>query len=400
MTTNQGAAAIEAKDVSAVNGGGGALSAEAEARALGASVGVATNAPERERRSWFSRVVGSYMKRHQRRIAANRAAIARGEKVAKVDDRPAPDRANAAIRWACIKSAMTGATAGAISTTATILTAETEGLAGFIAVPFAAATIGGEMIYRAFVHVDLTCELAEIFEVKFDTENEADLWRLYALAFGTDDHEEGTSDPGAELIHSVTHTEGEQVGEKIGGKVLGESVMRNIVPVFGIFSSAITNFVLTKRLGDTIRRAMRYQRAMDDTFETWSHACEAHLDLLIEGMWFVFTADGRLSPEEVTCLAKLLDKLDSVQRHAVMKRFTEDEIDFLERITAEIPVEMRPAFLHALEVAAAVDKIVGLPEKKILRRVAHHLDLEFDMAAVQKMIDSFTETGFMAESTS
>jgi hypothetical protein len=53
--------------------------------------------------------------------------------------------------------------------------------------------------------------------------------------------------------------------------------------------------------------------------------------------------------------------------------------------------------LHALEVAAAVDKIVGLPEKKLLRRVAHHLDLEFDMAAVQKMIDSFTETGLMAD---
>jgi uncharacterized tellurite resistance protein B-like protein len=399
MTTNQGSGAIGARDEVAMNGSGGALTAEAEARAMGKSVGVETNAHERERRSWFSRVVGSYMKRHRRRAAAEKAAIARGEKTAKkVDDRPAPERANSAIRWACIKSAVTGATAGAISTTATMLTAETEGLAGIVAVPFAAATIGGEMIYRAFVHVDLTCELAEIFEVKFDTENEADLWRLYALAFGTDDHEEGSSDPGAELIHSVTHTEGEQVGEKIGSQVLGESVMRNIVPFFGIVSSAVTNYVLTKRLGDTVRRAMRYQRAMDDTFETWSHACEAHLDLLIEGMWFVFTADGKLSPEEVTCLAKLLDKLDPVRRHAVMKRFTDDEIDFLERITAEIPTEMRPAFLRALEVGAAVDKIVGLPEKKILRRVAHHLDIELDMAAIQKMIDSFTETGFMAGS--
>jgi hypothetical protein len=30
--------------------------------------------------------------------------------------------------------------------------------------------------------------------------------------------------------------------------------------------------------------------------------------------------------------------------------------------------------------------------------VAHHLDIELDMAAIQKMIDSFTETGFMAGS--
>ncbi|MEO8799991.1 MAG: hypothetical protein ABI551_18990 [Polyangiaceae bacterium] len=74
--------------------------------------------------------------------------------------------------------------------------------------------------------------------------------------------------------------------------------MRNIVPVFGIFSSAVTNYILTKRLGNTVRRAMRYQRVMDDTFDRWSDACAAHLDLLIVGMWFVFTAGGRLTPEE------------------------------------------------------------------------------------------------------
>lgn len=393
MTTNQGSSAIGA-DVDGTNRGGGPLSAEAEARALGQSVGVTTTAPDRERRSWFSRVVGSYMKRRQRRIAANKIA----KPDAKVDSRPAPVRADSAIRWACIKSAITGATAGAVSTSATMLTAETEGLAGFVAVPFAAATIGGEMIYRSFVHVDLTCDLAEIFEVKFDTENEADLWRLYALAFGTHEHEEGSSDPGRDLLHSVAHVEGEQVGEKIGHQVLGESVMRNIIPFFGIFSSAVTNYVLTKRLGDTVRRAMRYQRAMDDMFITSATACSAHLDLLIEGMWFMFTADGRLSPEETTCLAKLIDRLDTVTRHAVTQRFTEDEIDWLERITAQIPIETRPAFMHALEVAAAVDKIVGLPEKKLLRRIAHHLDLDFDMARIQRMIEAFEENGVLPES--
>ncbi|MEO8875033.1 MAG: hypothetical protein ABI461_05555, partial [Polyangiaceae bacterium] len=366
----------------------------ATARALGSSVGVATASGERERRSWFSRVVGSYMKRRQRRVTAEKIAKPSS---AKVDTRTAPERADAAIRWACVKSAITGATAGIISTSATMLTAETEGLAGFVAVPFAAASIGGEMIYRSFVHVDLTCDLAEIFEVKFDAENEADLWRLYALAFGTHEHEEDSTDPGRDLLHSVAHVEGEQVGEKIGHRVLGESVMRNIIPFFGIFSSAITNYVLTKRLGDTVRRAMRYQRAMDDTFITSQRACAGHLDLLIEGMWFMFTADGRLSPEETTCLAKLIDRLDPVTRHAVMQRFTEDEIDWLERITAEVPAETRPAFFYALEVAAAVDKVVGLPERKLLRRIAHHLDLELDMEHVQKMVRAFETDGVLPD---
>ncbi|MGH7282113.1 MAG: hypothetical protein ACRELY_11355 [Polyangiaceae bacterium] len=364
---------------------------EAQARAIGASVGVVAPVG-RERRSWFSRVVGSYMKRHQRRAAARKAA--QGTTLSRSASRPAPVRAERAIRWACVKSAITGATAGAISTGATVLTAETEGIGGLVAVPFAALTIGGEMIYRSFVHVDLTCELAEIFEVKFDAESEGDLWRLYALAFGTHEHDEDSSDPGRALVHSVAHLESEQVGEKIGHQVLGESLMRNVVPFVGIFSSAITNFVMTKRLGDTVRRAMRYERAMRDMLARSKADCAECLDLLIEGMWFVFTADGKLSPEETACLAGLLDDLDSANRHAVLARFTDDEIDWLERIEA-IPEKSRKPFLHAMEVAAAVDKIVGLPEKKLLRRVAHHLGLELDMNRVERMIHSFEETGLL-----
>ena len=153
---------------------------------------------------------------------------------------------------------------------------------------------------------------------------------------------------------------------------------------------------MTKNLGDTVRRAMRYPRAMDDTLATSKKACADCLDLFIEGMWFVFTADGKLSPEETACLANLLDDLDATTRHAVLARFTDDEIDWVERIES-IPKESRPSFMHALEVAAAVDKVVGLPEKKLLRRVAHHLDLEFDMNRVQRMIEHFEETGLLAE---
>lgn len=366
---------------------------EAATRAIGESVGVVAEA-ERERKSWFSRVVGVYMKRRQRKVAMRK--VAEKASPSRAAAKPAPVRADRAIRWACVKSALTGATAGAISTGATMITAETEGLAGLVAVPFAALSIGGEMIYRSFVHVDLTCELAEIFDVDFDAENEADLWRLYALAFNTHGHEEESADPGRDLVHSVAHLEGEQVGEKIGHQVLGESVMRNIVPFVGIFSSAVTNFVMTKRLGDTVRRAMRYQRAMDDTMKTFHTECADCYELLIEGMWFVFTADGRLSPEETACLAKLLDGLDPTMRHAVMARFTDDEIEWMERIES-IDEASREPFLRALEVAAAVDKVVGLPEKKLLRRVAKHLGLTFDMNRVEKMIASFEESGFVSE---
>ncbi len=58
-----------------------------------------------------------------------------------------------------------------------------------------------------------------------------------------------------------------------------------------------------------------------------------------------------------------------------------------------MPERTRDAFLHALEVAAAVDKEVGLPERKILRRAAHALGREFSQERVEKMIAQFEETG-------
>jgi hypothetical protein len=336
---------------------------------------------------WYTKLVAHYLKRNAARRAAHPAVA---------DARTASERALAAIRWACIKSAISGAAAGSVSTSATIFTAETEGLGAIVAGPIAALAIGGEMVYRSAVHVDLSCELAAIFDVKFDPNDDSDIWRLYALAFGTHQHEAHSDDPGQALVHSVTHTEAEQIGEKIGHKVLGESVMRNIVPVLGIFSSALTNYRMTQKLGDTVRRYMRYQRALDDASNEACVACHAHLDLLIEGIWFVFTADGKLTPEEAAFLAHMLQKLDRLQRHAVLARFVEDELDWTNRIQGAVPEALRDTFLYVLEVAAAVDKEVGLPERKLLRRASLALGREFSPDRVLRMITEFEENGVLS----
>jgi hypothetical protein len=340
-----------------------------------------------ESRGWFTRVVGFYLRRYQAKQAHARPRVA--------TSKSATDAAHSAILKACIKSAITGATAGAVSTAATLFTAETEGVGGFVAIPVAAVTIGGEMLYRSFVHLDLTCQLAEIFDVKFDPNDRDDIWRLYSLVFNTHDHDEN-EDPGQELVSKVSDVEREQVGEQIGRKVLGESVARNVVPFVGIATSAVTNFLVTRRLGNTVRRYMRYERAMHDAFAQATITCKQYLDLLIEGMWFIFTADGKLAPEEIATLAHMLDKLDPVSRAAVQKRFVEDELEWADRIET-IPENMRDHFLHALEVAAAVDKEITLPERKILRRAAHHLNREFDLGRLERMIQDFEDTGVLTE---
>jgi uncharacterized tellurite resistance protein B-like protein len=343
-------------------------------------------------RGWFTRVVGFYLRRYEAKRAA--APKPRG-----VMSEQITDEARSLILRACVKSAFTGAAAGTVSTAATLFTAETEGFGALVALPAALVSIGGEMVYRSFVHLELTVRLAEIFDVRFDPDNQDDLWRLYALVFKAhEEKREEDDDPGRALVSEVMHVEHADVGEKIGSKVLGESVARNIVPFVGIVTSAVTNFVVTRKLGDTVRRYMRYQRALQDAFLHSTEECHENLDLLIEGMWFIFTADGKLSPEETATLARLLQRLDPVTRRTVESRFVEDELEWADRIE-RVSEETRDQFLHALEVAACVDKEVSLPERKILRRAAHHLGREFDLDHLTKMIGEFEEYGVLTSET-
>jgi hypothetical protein len=362
----------------------------------GAAAGVAPPAldelkkEEGRRGGWYTKLVVRYLKRN---VADRAAREARGV----VTSTESPHvRARNAIRAASIKSAIAGALCGAVSTAATVFTAETEGLGGIVAGPVAALAIGGEMILRTICHVGLTCELAEIFDVEIDPDDDDDLWRLYALAFNTHGHDGESDDPGKDLVSEVTHLEGEAVGEKLGAQVLGESVVRNIIPVLGIVTSAWTNYRMTRRLGDTVRRYMRYQHALGAESAHAAAICRHELDLVLEGIWFIFSADGKLTPEEAAFLAHMLKKLDPLRRKAVLARFVEDELDWTLRIHTEVPEHLRDTFLHTLEVAAAVDKEVSLPERKILSRAAHALGREFKRENVEKMIAELEETGVLS----
>lgn len=364
---------------------GGTAATAFDRDALGAQLGIgeAKGAPT----GWFAKLVAFYL-RHRQATEARRKAV--------VDHRPASDKARLVIRSACIKSALTGSSAGMVSTGATLFTAGTEGTGGLIAIPVAIVAIAGEMAVRSLIHVDLICKLADIFGIEFDADDRDDLWRLCALAFRTHEHEASEEDPGKMLVHELTHIDGEEISEKIGQKILGESVMRNIVPVASIATSAITNYRVTQRLGDTTRRYMRYQRALGDALAQASVECAEQLDLLIEGMWFIFIADGQLAPEESAILAGFLKRLEPSLRHLVIHRFVEDEYDWLERLPARLSQDMRPTFFHALEVAAAVDKVVGVPERRLLRSAARRLEIAFDPKRIETMISEFEEHGILS----
>lgn len=337
-------------------------------------------------RGWFGALVITYLRHHERQ--AVRRPSARSE----------TEEAHAVVRRACMKSAITGAGCGTLSTAATLLAAETQGAGLFVSLPAAVLAIGVEMLYRSFVHLEMTCALADVFGVRFSPDQPGDLWILYGLVFGTHEHEESDDegDPGRGLLRRLTETEGKEIGDEIGGMLLGESVLRNIIPVVGIGASAIANWRLTGKVGETVRHYVRYRRALRDALAGTDAISGPERELLVEGFWHVFTADGRLNREEAATLASELRRLDPAARTRVLDRIAGEDDAFLDRLPA-LPEAERDRFLHALAVAAAVDKSVSRPEEKLLEKSAQALGRPFDLGAVRELVRQLEATGVLGQ---
>lgn len=337
------------------------------AGALGKELGIG----EVRSGSWFSKLVMLYLRHHQARVGPS----------GHLDGEARAARARRAIRRACAKSTVTGVASGATSTGAALLTLHTHGVGAIVGVPAAAAGLVGEVLYRAVVHVDLTCELADLYGIHFDPDQPDDLLRLYSLIFGEDP-------PPAEgaqgLMDRVLRLGGDDVGLKIGTRLVSQALKRSAVPVMGVVTSGLSNLRLTRQLGDTVLRYIRYQRALQDLLAENLDASGPHADLLIEGVWFALTADGQISTAEAAVLAWLVRQRPPLERAALGKLFVEDDEAWMRRL-GEAPAELRAGLYHALEVAASVDRAAQLPERRLLRRAARALGQEFDGARLDAL---------------
>ena len=92
-----------------------------------------------------------------------------------------------------------------------------------------------------------------------------------------------------------------------------------------------------------------------------------------------------------------MKKLPHGTHERVISRFVEDEYDWLERLAVEVKGDARRPFLSALEVAAAVDKVVGLPERRLLQSAARRLEIEYDPHRAETMMSELEATGLLGD---
>jgi hypothetical protein len=356
------------------------------ASALGETLGVARELAPRlklaDLRSgrWFDKLAREVLERRSRLGSAGEAHQP-GEATLQADK---------LIRKACVESAALGSGAAAIATGATVVTAQTDGALGLVALPAAAISVGVETIARVIVQFRLACDLGELLGSPLSAEDPAELARLCAIGLGVLE-QRSADDLGKGLVErAVRLGEDDGLAREVGSRLLFESVVKSAIPVFGLVTSSARSWRVTRRLGETVSDHLRYRGAMDSAFE----AAEGDFarETLIEGLWFIFTADGPLTAPEASVLSHFVRRCPAEARDELLARFVRDEAEWLQTCK-RLPVEARAPILRALEIAAAIDDQITSTEREIVGRVASVLDQPFDPEELEDLARRLHATG-------
>ncbi|HEY3353922.1 MAG TPA: hypothetical protein VGQ83_11785 [Polyangia bacterium] len=315
---------------------------------------------------WFTKLLAAYLEQRGAQPMA----------VPTIDEAERAQRSEQAIHAACVEATLWGAAAAGVTTGSQVLTADSGGWAGLVVLPAAAAGIGAEMFMRAWIHLRLACDLGDLYGVRFDPRAPAELARLQALAFGTHEHEDA-GEPGALLVRRLARLDAGDSGGTLGSALVSDSLLRNVLPFVGIAVSGVQSWTATRRVGEVVQEYVRFRRALDAALADAARVSPNTFDLIIEGIWFVFIADGRLTAAETAVLAHLLHEKPVQIRHELGARLITEAAGFFTRLSTIESAEARAAVFRVLAVAAAADGTPSAAEQEVLAQAARALATDY-----------------------
>jgi len=326
---------------------------------------------------WYTKLLRSYLafyEKHRSLIDTDKLSpVERDELVQKRTRRTA------------IRTTLAGAAAAGGVTLASIATAQSGLVAGPVVLPLAGVGMVSEMVLRSIWHLQLVCELAELHGMRVNAGRETEIIRLYALAVHAEMHQT-EDDPGRGLVERVVRLQqAGGLGKLIASNLVGEMFMRNAVPFADLVMSSLRNWQLTEQVGEFVQGYASRRVTLDKAVEAVDRKSQNGdaVDLVVEGIWFIFITDGRLTGIETALLAHMMRGLETSDD--LTTYFVSDEAGWLERL-AQLgdDRELRELALNALHVAAQIEGPMTPQKLAILRRAAQTLGLNPPPEAVRK----------------
>lgn len=316
--------------------------------------------------AWYSKVLGAYVEYYAHR--------AKRIDPATVTDDALPELARQLTDRTALWSSLAGATAAGGVTAASVVLANTAFVAAPVVLPLAALGLAGELLLRAVLHLQLTCELAELYGMPFLPGSESELIRVSALALRAEMHET-EDDPGRGLVERISRKQQSgTLGKLIATGLVGESLLRNAIPFADVPVSCVRNWQLTQQVGHFVQGYASRRVALDRSVSKLAAQSPASVEVLLQGVWFIFISDGRLTGIETALLSYLMREQKTSSE--LTAHFISDEASWLEQLQhLDGSQETRALFVRALEVAAAVETPVTPAEQTILKRVSELLNV-------------------------
>jgi hypothetical protein len=315
---------------------------------------------------WYTKLLRAYLAHYEKhRVVIDADKLSPAERDAIVEK---------VTRQSAIRTTFAGAAAAGGVTLASIATAQSGGAYGPIVLPLAGVGMVGEMLLRSIWHLELVCEIAELYGMRVNAGRETEIIRLYALAVHAEMHQT-EDDPGRGLVERVVRLQqAGGLGKLIASNLVGEMFMRNAVPFADVLLSSFRNWQLTEQVGAFVQGYASRRVRLDKAVEAVDRKNSDAVELVIEGIWFIFITDGRLTGIETALLAHMMRGLETSDD--LTTYFVSDEAGWLERL-AEIDhdPELRELVLNALLVATEIEGPMSAQKIAILRRAAQTLGL-------------------------
>jgi hypothetical protein len=304
-------------------------------------------------------------------------------------------RAEREIQKVCWRASIAGILASTGASTGELVSLISQGASAPIGVPAAVLSMCGEAAYTTFLQIDLACDLGSIYGVPFDVDDIGDLTTLFGLALELPPPPKKSAQAEeaqpSGLTDRLLALEDGEVGRRIGRKLLEDSLMRNIVPVAGLAISARWNYVATRRLGGTVRRYVRYRRALREALRELKLDALAEPEMLVEGAWLLATAEGEPSNETAMAIGLIVAALPEESRRCIgsTRAFGDDEESWFDALDL-VPTKMHCALMDVLYLVAAADRELQPGERRFLQRVGRALKIPVDLDRVQRICRHLT----------
>jgi hypothetical protein len=326
---------------------------------------------------WFDEIARGWLQRDQRK-EGSKLRLVRG-----AENRT--EEARRLVRRACAGAAVLATGAATINTGAGVVTANTSGAAAPIVLPIAGLSTAADTMTRVLVHLRMAQNLLDLYGVSEDPEELDELGRLLALGYGLEPPVNGT-DRGRALLEHLMRLEWTEAARVIGAGLLSESVLRNTFPFINLLASPLWSLKVTRDLAHMIEGYARHRRVLDDAYAQMEETSPEAVEVFLAGLWFVFTADGRLTREEAAIMSRLLRRQTPAVRQRLMGVFGrfDGADDWFGRL-AELDPVVRAPLLHGLELAAAADSRINAQERDVLHRAAAALRQPLDDAELDTM---------------